>query len=65
MAQRSLCLVARDDLRIVALDGRAGDHDLRIGDVGGVVPDRHRNARFPQAADVGAVGDVAALHGIA
>ncbi len=53
------------DLRVVAADRGGGDDDLRRAEVGGVVPDRDRDAALAQAADVGAVGDVAALHGVA
>ena len=54
-----------DDLGVVAAHGGADDHDLGVGDVGGVVADRDRDAGVLQAAHVGAVADVAALHGVA
>ena len=55
----------RRDLGIVALH-RGGHHDnLRAAEIGRVMADGDRDAGLAQAADIGGIGDVAALHRIA
>ena len=55
----------RDELGIVALD-RGRDHDhLGVAEVAGGMADRNLGALVAQALDVGAVGRVRALHGVA
>ena len=57
--------------RAVATSGLSGlhrgrhDHDLRAAEIGGVMADGDGNAGLAQAADIGGIGDVAALHRVA
>jgi len=54
-----------DEFGIVRLDRRGDDEDLRVGEVLCRMADHHFDAETAQALDVGAVGDVAALHLVA
>ena len=55
----------RQHLGIVLLDRARHDHDLGVGDIVGAMADRDLDAELGQAARVGALGDVAALHLVA
>ena len=51
----------RDDLGIVALDGRRNDDHRGLAEIRLIVADRDRRALLAQALDVGVVGEVRAL----
>ena len=53
------------DLRIVRLHRGRHDDDLGAAEVGGVMADGDRDAGLAQPADIGGIGDVAALHRVA
>ncbi len=50
---------------IVALDGGRNDDDFRVAEVFRFVPDVDERAFFAQAQDIGVLGGVGALHGVA
>src|SRR5690606_27808557 len=53
------------DLGVVGLDRGRDDDDLGGAEIGRVVADHHLDALLAQPPDVGALGDVAALHLVA
>ena len=55
----------RQHLGIVLLDRRRHDHDLGVADIVGAMADLDLDAELGEAARVGAVGEVAALHLVA
>ena len=52
-------------LGIVLLDGARHDHDLGVADILGAMADHHLHAELGDAAGIGTLGDVAALHLVA
>src|SRR5206468_11499132 len=53
------------NLRIVRVDRRGNDDDLRGAQISGRVPDSHRYPEFAKPPDIRAIGEVAALNPIA
>ncbi len=56
---------SRDEFGIVLLDRRRHHHDLGVAEIFGAVSDGDLHALVAQPFDVGAVGLVGALHGVA